>query len=115
MEVPRLEVKSELQLPAYTTVTAASDPSQICDLCRSSWERQILSILSEARDPTHLLVETSLVLNPLSHNRAPKDCFKFQLNFKTFLKGCMKVTVSNVKDLLWDMLYSRSRGSGRQI
>ena len=32
MEVPRLGVQSELQLPAYTTTTATRDPSPICDL-----------------------------------------------------------------------------------
>ena len=31
MEVPRLEVASELQLPAYTTATATPDPSLVCD------------------------------------------------------------------------------------
>ena len=35
MEVPRLGVKSELQLLAYTTATATLDPSRICDLCWS--------------------------------------------------------------------------------
>ena len=35
MEIPRLEVKSELQLPAYTTATATWDPSCICDLHHS--------------------------------------------------------------------------------
>ena len=35
MEVPKLGVKSELQLPAYTTVTATLDPSRICDLHHS--------------------------------------------------------------------------------
>ena len=32
MEVPRLGVESELQLPAYTAATATPDPSRICDL-----------------------------------------------------------------------------------
>ena len=32
MEVPRLGVKLELQLPAYTATTVAPDPSSICDL-----------------------------------------------------------------------------------
>ena len=36
MEVPRLEVKPELQLPACTTATATPDPSLVCDLHRSS-------------------------------------------------------------------------------
>ena len=31
MEVPRLGVQSELQLPAYTTATAKWDPSGVCD------------------------------------------------------------------------------------
>ena len=32
MEVPRLGVELELQLPAYTTATETWDPSRICDL-----------------------------------------------------------------------------------
>ena len=47
MEVPRLEVESELWLPAYAT--AMPDPN-ICDLHHSSQQHQILNSLSEARD-----------------------------------------------------------------
>ena len=36
MEVPRLGVESELQLPAYATATAMPDLSYICDLHHSS-------------------------------------------------------------------------------
>ena len=36
MEVPRLGVESELQLPAYTVATATRDPSRVCDQHRSS-------------------------------------------------------------------------------
>ena len=50
MEVPRLGVESELQLPAYTTATATWDPSHVCDLHHSSLQHQILNPLSEARD-----------------------------------------------------------------
>ena len=32
MEVPRLEVESQLQLPAYTTATATRDLSLLCDV-----------------------------------------------------------------------------------
>ena len=36
MEVPRLELELEVQLPSFTTVAATSDPSRICDLpCNS--------------------------------------------------------------------------------
>ena len=50
MEVPRLGAESELQVPAYTTATAMQDLSCICDLHHSSWQRQILNPLCEARD-----------------------------------------------------------------
>ena len=42
MEVPRLGVDSELQLPAYTTATVTLDLSQIFNLHRSLWQCQIL-------------------------------------------------------------------------
>ena len=50
MEGPGLGVKSELQLTAYTTASATPDPSHVCDLHHSSWQRQIPDLLSEARD-----------------------------------------------------------------
>ena len=68
MEVPRLGVKSELQLLAYTTATATPDPSHICDLCCSLWQCGILNPPSEARDRTCILMDTTWVLNPLSHS-----------------------------------------------
>ena len=45
MEVPRLGVKSELQLPAYTIAAAMWDPRHICDLHHSSQQHQIPSPL----------------------------------------------------------------------
>ena len=45
MEVPRVQVKSELQLSACTTATATLDLSRICNLHRSSQQL-------EARDGT---------------------------------------------------------------
>ena len=50
MEVARLGLQSEL--PAYTTVIAMPDPSCVTDLHCSSWQRQILNPLIEARDGT---------------------------------------------------------------
>ena len=48
MEVPRLGVELELELPAYTTtiVTATRDLNQICYLHHSSRQCQILHPLS---------------------------------------------------------------------
>ena len=61
MEVPRLEVKSELELPAYTTATAMRDLSRVCDLHLSSQQCHILNQLSEARDQTCILMDTSQI------------------------------------------------------
>ena len=72
MEVPRLGVRSELQLPTYVTATATQDSSQIFDLPHSSWQRRILNPMSKARDQTYILVDTRQVCNPLSHNGSAK-------------------------------------------
>ena len=68
MEVPGLGVKLEPQLPAYTTA-AVPDLNHICDLHQGLWHSWILNPLSKVRDQTHILVDTSQILNPLSHNR----------------------------------------------
>ena len=59
MDVPRLGVKSELQLPAYTTATVTWDPSRICNLHLSSQQPWILNPLSEARGGTCVLMDAS--------------------------------------------------------
>ena len=70
MEVPRLGVgvEVELQWPAHTTATATPDPSLIFELHHSSWQRWILDPLSEAKDWSCILPDTSQVCNPLSHS-----------------------------------------------
>ena len=49
MEVPGLEIESELQLLAYATTTATQDLSCVFDLHHSSRQRWILNPLSKAR------------------------------------------------------------------
>ena len=78
MEVPRLGVKSELQLPAYTTATAIWDLCCICALCHSSGQRRILNPLSKARDQTCIIRNGFVSALPqwelphqLSYERAP--------------------------------------------
>ena len=61
MEVPRLGVQSELQLPAYTTATATQDPSLICNLHHSSQQCQIPDPLCEATDQACTLTDTSQI------------------------------------------------------
>ena len=58
MEVPRLAVQLELQLPAYTTAT--QDLSPVFDPHHSS-TCQILNPLSEARGRTHNLMVPSWI------------------------------------------------------
>ena len=77
-EVPRLGVKQELQLLAYTTATATPDPSHICDQCLRQW--QILIPLIKARDRTLILLNTSQVCNQLNHNR--NSLKSFNSNFR---------------------------------
>ena len=59
MEVPRLGFESELQLLACTT--AMPNSSHICNLHRSSQQRQILNPLNEARKWSCVLLDTSWV------------------------------------------------------
>ena len=56
MEVARLRVKSELQLPAYATAIATPDPCHICNLHHSSQQRRIPNPPSKARDRTCVLM-----------------------------------------------------------
>ena len=67
MKVPRLGVESELYPLAYTRVTATPDLSHVYDLHCSSGQHRILNPLSEARDRTQVLMDTSAVSYPLSH------------------------------------------------
>ena len=67
MEVSRIEVQLELQLPAYTTATAMQDLSWICDLHCSSRQHQILNPMRQVKDGTRILMGTRWVLNLLSH------------------------------------------------
>ena len=61
MEVPRLGTESELQLLNYTIAAAMQDLSPIFNLHRSLWQYRILNPLSEVRDQTHILMDTSQV------------------------------------------------------
>ena len=117
MEVPRLGVKLELQLQAYTTAIAAPDPSRICDL-HSSQQCWILNPLSEARVQTHILIYTSWVLNLLSHNGNSLYCAFISMS-GIHLKKIYKTCGEGGKcDSLRKKKNSRSRltdkGIGRQ-
>ena len=59
MEVLRLGVESELQLPACATATAMPDLSHVGNIHCSLWQHQVLNTLSRARNWTHILSETT--------------------------------------------------------
>ena len=58
-EVPSLGVELEVQPPAYTTATAVRDLSCVWDLNHSSRQCWMLNLLSEARDQSCILMDTS--------------------------------------------------------
>ena len=61
MEIPRIGVELELQMPAYATVTATRDPSCISNLYHSSQQCWIPDPLNKAMDWTCILMDTSLI------------------------------------------------------
>ena len=75
MEIPSLGVKSELQLLANTTATVMPYSSQICELQHSSQQCQILNPLSEARDQTHILMDTSYIHYHWATTGTPQEVF----------------------------------------
>ena len=86
MEFPRLGVESELQLPTYSTATATAtwDPELCLQPTPQLMQRQILNPLSGARDPSHVLMDTSWVHYRLSHvGNSILFCF---LNLFLFIK-----------------------------
>ena len=88
MDVPRLGVESELQLPAYTTATATRNPSHICDLHHSSEQHWIPNRVIEARDQICILVDPSRVY---FHNGNSLHSFQ----------GRRLKLVARVEDLEW--------------
>ena len=58
MEVLRLGVKLELQLPTYSTATATPDLRLVCNLHNNSQQHRILNPLSRARDQIRILMDT---------------------------------------------------------
>ena len=70
-EVPRLGVKSELQLPVYTTDTATRDLSRVFELHHSLQQHWIFNPLTGARDQTCVLMDSSQIRFCWSMRGAP--------------------------------------------
>ena len=80
LEVPRLGVELELQLPAYTTATATREPRRICDLPHSSRQRRILTPLSQAGDQTHNLMVPRRIQFRFPTKGTSRPCFLIYLH-----------------------------------
>ena len=79
MEAPMLGVESKQQLPAYTTATAMQDLSCVFDLHHSSQQCRILNPLNEARDRTHILMDTSEIRFPWAMTGTPWFSFLIKI------------------------------------
>ena len=86
MEVPRLWVESELQLPAYATATVTQDPSRICDLLYSSRQHRIHNPLNKARDRIHILLDTGRVRFPWATTETP-DLIILNVELSSYLEA----------------------------
>ena len=103
MEIPRLGVKLELQLPAYATATAMSGLSHTCNLHHSSRQCQIPDPLSEARDQTCILMDASQVHFHCTTMGTPKK-LTFNLSMEQFQNlttySPLKQILSKFKELV---------------
>ena len=68
MEVPGLGVTLKLQLLAYAAATAMLDPSHICNLCHSLWQRWILDPQERPGMEAASSQTLGWVLHSFSHN-----------------------------------------------
>ena len=84
--VPKLRVELEPQLPAYATATAMQDLSCICNLHHSSQQHWILNALSEARDWTHILMDTSRGCFYWATTGTPKKIYLSQIDIRQINK-----------------------------
>ena len=119
MEVPNLRIESKLKLLAYTTATAILDPSCLCDLPCSLQQCQILNPLSEARDQTHVLMDTSQIcylwvttgtLTALTFWCFPSFCVWNLLQANSHLQ----VSVPRVPNYFWSFAFMKSVNTSYQ-
>ena len=100
IEIPGLGVESELQLSAYATAIAMWDLSCICDLHHSLQQHWILHPLSEARDPTCILMDVRF-LTCWAAKGTPQSFFicKMRIPLFTLQESCYmcEITFSTVK------------------
>ena len=85
MEIPWLGVKLELQLLTYTTATATPDQAASATYTAALCNTRSFNPLS---DQTRILMDTSWVCNPLSHNGNSHRQHIFYLQLATSGEFC---------------------------
>ena len=78
MEVPKLEVKLELQLRAYSTAIATQDLSHICNLCLSLWQYQLLNPLRRLGIKPASSQRLCRFLSHLPQQQIPHGSFRYE-------------------------------------
>ena len=76
MEVPEPRGRIGAAAASLHHATATPDQRHICDLCCRSQQHQIFNLLSEARDWTHVLMDTSWVCCCWATRGTHKTTFK---------------------------------------
>ena len=110
MGVPRQEVESELQLPAYTTAPATQDLSLVCKLHHSSQQCHILNPLSKARDRACNVMVPSWICFHCATAGTPKLPFVIEYSHskvgKTELRGWFSKDgpLGNSITLTWELV-----------
>ena len=112
MEVLGLGVKSELQLPTYTTATAMPDPSCVSDLHHSSRQCQILNPLNKARDQTCVIMDTSQICFHWATIGAPLPVFLANRTFRSGILPQCTLGASPMSEAEQSKHEGRSSGEG---
>ena len=108
MEVPRLGVESELQLPDYAI--AKPDPSRVCHPQHSSRQHQILNPLSKAMDWTLNLMVPSWISLTLSHDGNSWTVHFRWVTWRVYQIDLNKVPIKSRDIQVWHHMAHLSQG-----
>ena len=77
---------------SYATTTATQDPSYVCNLLHSSWKRQILNSVREARDQICVIMDASHISTEPWWEHPPLGIFLYFLFFSHLKNGENKMS-----------------------
>ena len=100
-------VELEVQLPFYATATATQDPSSICNLHHSSQQCWIPDPLSEARDGTCILMDTSQICFHCTTTGTPKANFLMTTEETRNSKSLIFSVIQKSKNTFFDFISTK--------